>query len=525
MRYLLLISLVAAMGGLLFGYDWVVIGGAKPFYEPAFHITADPWLSGWAMASALVGCIVGAALSGFLADRFGRKRLLFLAGLLFTTTGIATALAWDFTWFNIFRLLAGVGIGLASSLSPMYIAEISPSKVRGRFVSINQLTIVIGIVLAQIVNFLIAQPTPTARQIHLVLTPASAVHQLTSTQQIQRAKALRITNPSAINKVKIQYPNLSATTASSPQSNPSDAQLEAVYIRNTWNGQRGWRWMFAAESVPAILFFIFLFVIPESPRWLLQANQFESAKHILTRVGGDTYANHQLNLIQQNIAQENVEKLSPRHLLSPKITPILALGIFLAVFQQWCGINVIFNYAQDVFHAAGYSVNQLMMQIVITGLVNLVFTVVAMASVDRFGRRPLMIFGAISLTCIYTLLSAGYFFHFTGWPMVVLIVAAIACYAVSLAPVTWVVISEIFPNRIRGAAMSIAVVSLWIACTILSFTFPLLNASIGTSGTFALYGIICLISMFIIIAKLPETKGKTLEQIEAQFLHRDAPTD
>ena len=504
------------MGGLLFGYDWVVIGGAKPFYEPAFHITGDPWLSGWAMASALVGCVFGAACSGLLADRFGRQRLLLLSGLTFTVTGIGTALAKDFAWFNVFRLIGGLGIGLASNLSPMYIAEIAPAKVRGRFVSINQLTIVIGILLAQIVNLMIARPTPTGSQLHLMLIPPAAVSHLSSEQARHRAAGLKLVNERALATVRREFPTLDLGQAAR-RPTVNNATLEAAYIRHTWNGQRGWRWMFAAESVPAILFFLLLFAVPESPRWLLQAGRREAARKIISRVGGSAYADQETARIEDNIRLDQAGKSKLRDLFDAKLTPILGLGIFLAVFQQWCGINVIFNYAQNVFEAAGYSVNQLMMQIVITGLVNLVFTIAAMGCVDRLGRRPLMLFGAASLTCVYALLSVGYFVHLTGWTMVALIVAAIACYAMSLAPITWVVISEIFPNRIRGTAMSVAVVSLWIACTLLTYTFPPLNAAVGASGTFGLYGAICLLSCVIIFFKLPETKGKSLEQIESEL--------
>jgi SP family sugar porter-like MFS transporter len=201
--------------------------------------------------------------------------------------------------------------------------------------------------------------------------------------------------------------------------------------------------------------------------------------------------------------------------------PVLGLGVFLAVFQQWCGINVIFNYAQEVFQAAGYKVGELMLSIVITGVVNLLFTFVAMLTVDRFGRRPLMLIGSGGLAVIYLLLGAGYYLNVKGAWMLVLVVSAIACYAMSLAPITWVVISEIFPNRIRGAAMSVAVLALWIGCTTLTFSFPALNRSLGAHGAFWLYGAICVIGYCIIAGKLPETKGKTLEEIEHEFTTAD----
>ncbi len=460
MSFLWLICLVAAMGGLLFGYDWVVIGGAKPFYEPTFGIADDSmdsaFWSGFAMSAALVGCVFGAILSGALSDKLGRKRLLILAGLLFTVSAVWTALSTHFLSFNLARFLGGLGIGLASNLSPMYIAEISPASMRGRFVSINQLTIVIGILAAQITNLAIAQPVQ------------------------------------------------------------EDASAEM--IRQSWNGTHGWRWMFAAETVPAAAFFVLMFFVPESPRWLVKNGQRDRARRILARVGGDDYAEGETREIAATISQEEVAQVRFSELVEPRLLKIVGLGVFLAVFQQWCGINVIFNYAQEVFQAAGYQVSDLMFGIVITGIVNLVFTFAAIFTVDRFGRRPLMLIGAAGLTGIYAVLGTGYYIQFKGLWMLVLVVSAIACYAMSLAPVTWVVISEIFPNRIRGAAMSVAVLSLWLACTALTFTFPMLNKTLGAHGTFWLYGLICATGFFVIWQRLPETKEQSLEEIERQLV-------
>ena len=456
MRFLWLICLVAALGGLLFGYDWVVIGGAKPFYEPFFGISGRSFLQGLAMSSALVGCLFGALISGALTDRFGRKRLLILAGLLFTLSAIGTAKAWGFASFNVFRWIGGVGIGLASNLSPMYIAEISPAAMRGRFVSINQLTIVIGILAAQLINWQIAQAVP------------------------------------------------------------DEATLD--FIRESWNGQAGWRWMFGAETVPASLFFLLMFFVPESPRWLAKYGRDKEALRTLTRVGGQAHAEAELAEIKATLAQEEIARVNFRDLVEPRLVKIIGLGVFLAVFQQWCGINVIFNYAQEVFQAAGYEVGDLMFSIVVTGVVNLVFTFVAIFTVDRFGRRILMLIGAGGLAGIYAILGMGYYQQSTGVHMLILVVAAIACYAMSLAPVTWVVIAEIFPNRIRGAAMSVAVFSLWAGCTALTFTFPFLKELLGSHGTFWLYGAICVVGFVVIWKKLPETKGKSLEDIERQLV-------
>ena len=457
MAFIWLVCIVAAMGGLLFGYDWVVIGGAKPFYEPFFGISdATPFLRGLAQSSALFGCLIGAVLSGIISDKSGRKRLLILSGLLFTVSAVGTAFARNFLFFNVFRIIGGIGIGLASNLSPMYIAEISPARMRGKFVSINQLTIVIGILAAQIVNWLIAQPVPEG--------------------------------------------------------------VSPEYILESWNGQNGWRWMFGAETIPASMFFLLMFFVPESPRWLLKYGRDEQAAGILSRLGGAKYAGAAIEDIKKTLAGEEIAHVNFRDLFEPKLRRIVILGVFLAVLQQWCGINVIFNYAQEVFAAAGYGVSGIMFNIVITGIVNLLFTFVAIYTVDRFGRRILMLIGAGGLAGIYAILGAGYYFQSTGIHMLILVISAIACYAMSLAPITWVVISEIFPNRIRGAAMSVAVSSLWIGCTVLTLTFPYLKAGLGAHGAFWLYGVICVIGFVVILIKLPETKGKSLEDIERELV-------
>jgi len=453
--YLVSICLISAMGGLLFGYDWVVIGGAKPFYEPFFGITSHAFLQGWAMSCALAGCLAGAVISGWLSDRLGRKKLLIFAAGLFVAASLGTGSAGSFNVFVLFRILGGVGIGLASNLSPMYIAEITPGKVRGRFVSINQLTIVIGILAAQLINWRIARPVP-------------------------------------------------------PGATTSD-------ILTSWNGQTGWRWMFYACTIPAGLFFILMWFVPESPRWLAQ-NSFNHAKarKILSKIGGDEYALSEFASIEKTL-NETKEKTNLRFLKQPGISKLLLLGIVLAVFQQWCGINVIFNYAQEIFTNAGYSVSDILFNIVITGCVNLIFTFIGMFTVDKLGRKALMLLGAGGLAGIYAVLGTMYFLHIQGLPLLIMVVIAIACYAMSLAPVTWVVLSEIFPNRVRGTAMSIATFSLWAACFVLTYTFPLLNQLLKASGTFWLYGGICLLGFLFILKRLPETKGKSLEEIEHEF--------
>ena len=450
-QFLLGITLVSAMGGLLFGYDWVVIGGAKPFYERFFDITNSPHLQGWAMSSALVGCLFGAIISGYLTDRFGRKIPLIIAAALFTISAIGTGAVDLFTPFIVYRIIGGLGIGLASAISPMYIAEISPAPMRGRLVSINQLTIVIGILAAQIINYLIAEKVPE-----------------------------------------------SATD---------------IEIVQSWNGQMGWRWMFWAETAPALAFFVLAFFIPESPRFLAKSGKSEAAFSILKRIGGRDYAIQEQKEIVETL-QGSDSKIDWKALKSKKVRPVLVLGIVLAVIQQWCGINVIFNYAEEIFTSAGFSVGDMLFNIVITGAVNLIFTILAMRMVDSWGRRKLMLLGFGGLTVIYFILGGSYFFDVKGLAILVLVMVAIATYAMTLAPVTWVVLSEIFPNKIRGAAMALATTALWSACFVLTYTFPILNKLLDASGTFWLYAFICLAGFLFILKKLPETKGKSLEEIE-----------
>jgi len=453
-RFVWSVCLVAALGGLLFGYDWIVISGADIFYEKFFALTTS-YQRGWAKGCALVGCLLGALLSGGLSDRFGRKRLLWFGALLFTISSIGTGLADQFHVFVVWRILGGAAIGLASNLSPMYIAEISPAHIRGRLVAINQLTIVIGILMAQVVNWLIAQPVPDG--------------------------------------------------------------ATAQEILASWNGQTGWRWMFGVTAVPSLLFLVGMFFVPESPRWLVKNGQRDRAGRVLARVGGSAYAASALADIEATVGKDT-ERVNFGELLEPRMSKILVLGVVLAVLQQWCGINVIFYYAKDVFQAAGYEVSAILLNIVILGLANLAFTFLAIATVDYWGRRALMLAGWIGLTVIYVLIGGAYSFDMKGLPVVVLVVAAIACYACTLAPVTWVVLSEIFPNRIRGAAMSIAVFALWTGCFTLTYSFPILNEWLGPAWTFWIYAIICLVGFAFVFVNLPETKGKTLEQIERELV-------
>lgn len=444
-RFTYFICFVSAMGGLLFGYDWVVIGGAKIFYEQYFGIVGNPALQGLAMSIALAGCLIGALTAGMLADRLGRKSLLLVSAFIFATTAYGTGAFDTFTPFLVIRFLGGIAIGIASGLSPMYIAEVAPASVRGKLVSLNQLTIVVGILGAQIVNWLL----------------------------------------------------VSDDTA--------------------WNIERAWRWMFWAAAFPACAFLLLALFIPESPRWLAMKGRTDKAFATLTQIGGKEYAAGEMRAFEQAEAEKQSQG-GLKLLFSKPYRLVLTIGIIIAVFQQWCGTNVIFNYAQEIFQSAGYDVDNTFINIVVTGIANLIFTFVAIYTVDRLGRRALMLIGAGGLAGIYAILGLCYYMEMSGVLMVALVVLAIACYAMSLGPVTWVLLSEIFPNRVRAVAVATGTFSLWVASCTLTYTFPFLNAGLGTSGTFWIYACICLAGFLFFLKKLPETKGKSLEGLERELL-------
>ena len=444
-RFTYFICFVSAMGGLLFGYDWVAIGGAKIFYEQYFGIVGNPAMQGLAMSIALAGCLIGALTAGMLADRLGRKSLLLVSAFIFATTAYGTGAFDTFTPFLVIRFLGGIAIGIASGLSPMYIAEVAPASVRGKLVSLNQLTIVVGILGAQIVNWLL------------------------------------------------------------------------VSDDTVWNIERAWRWMFWAAAFPACAFLLLALFIPESPRWLAMKGRTEKAFATLTQIGGKEYAAGEMRAFEQAEAEKQSQG-GLKLLFSKPYRLVLTIGIIIAVFQQWCGTNVIFNYAQEIFQSAGYDVDNTFINIVVTGIANLIFTFVAIYTVDRLGRRALMLIGAGGLAGIYAILGLCYYMEMSGVLMVALVVLAIACYAMSLGPVTWVLLSEIFPNRVRAVAVATGTFSLWVASCTLTYTFPFLNAGLGTSGTFWIYACICLAGFLFFLKKLPETKGKSLEELERELL-------
>lgn len=439
-RYLLTISMVTALGGLLFGFDISVISGTIPFLQDFFELNET--MKGWVVSSALIGCIFGASYSGRLGDKFGRKTVLMTISILFGISAIGSGLANTIPTFITYRIIGGIAVGGASVLAPMYIAEVSPAHLRGRMVSLNQLTIVIGISMAYFSNYF----------------------------------------------------------------------LLAV-------GENAWRWMFAAEAVPSLLFFVALFIVPESPRWLVAQNDEIKAHEVLKRVAGINFANFELSEIKESLAGGGGKRSKLSEIFKKKYSRILFLGIFLAVFQQWSGINVIFFYAPDIFAKANLGVDAALFQTTLIGLMNIIFTVLAMRVIDKIGRKKLMLIGAAGMVVCYLII--GYLFQIErtdDWLLLIFIIITPAFFAFGLGPTVWVVLSEIFPNKIRGAAMSVATLSLWLACYILTLTFPILVELFSAAITFWIYGLICMIGFVFIYKLLPETKGISLEKLEKQLV-------
>ena len=435
--YIFFISMIAAFGGLLFGFDIAIFSGTIPFIQPYYDLSEAQL--GWTGSSLYVGCIIGTLITGYVTDRFGRKPPLIGAAAIFMVSSVMMGWASTYTALIAWRIIAGIGVGAASMLSPLYIAEVSPAAIRGRMVSINQLTVVIGILLAYFSNYILA------------------------------------------------------------------------------DAQDNWRWMFTSGAVPASLFFLFVFFVPESPRWLLSNGQAEKAKSVLSKLLGLANVEAEFKKIQAGVQRE--VKRSFSDLIQPGITFVVLLGITIAVFQQISGANAIFFYAPIIFEKAGMNVKDQLFQQIMIGGINLIFTLVAMQLVDKLGRKKLMLGGASLMALWLFLVGLCYSLGLLqGYLLTVLVLAFIATYATTLAPVTWVLISEIFPTRIRGLAISVATCMLWVACFALAYGFPVLIEKLDAPHTFYLFSGICLVYFFILLRFVPETKGKTLEQFETEIV-------
>jgi len=454
LSYLIPICLVATLGGLLFGYDTGVISGAIEFLTVRFQL--DVVMKGWASGCVLIGCATGVLVVGPISDRFGRKKALLLAAMLFLVSAIGTSLPRDIWTFILFRWLGGIGIGIASMSTPIYIAEIAPAHLRGRLVSVNQIAIVGGIVVVYFVNYFIAR-----------------------------------------------------------------------YGDHAWNETVGWRWMFASGILPSAAFAVLLFSIPESPRWLVEMGRAEEAKTILTKVAGGEFAQAELASIREALSAErgNWAELFSRALRLP-----LAVGILLAVLQQVTGINVFLYFGTTIFKnmSASTGVDAGMLQQIIVGGASALSTVVAIASVDKWGRKPLMFLGAAGMGI--SLLAMGVMAQniadpstVSGW-MLLFIIIYVVCFGLSVGPVTWVILSEIYPTAVRGRALGLATFFLWMADYAVTQTFPMMDAKgswfvqrFNHAFPFYIYAVFCLALLLVVGLLVPETKGRSLEEIERSW--------
>ena len=444
-RFVYLISLIAAVGGILFGYDTAVISGAIGFLQTHFDLT--PALKGWAASSALIGCMIGASLAGISSDRYGRKKIMMISAIFFAISAIGSAIPPNLTWFVIARIIGGVGVGAASMLSPLYISEIAPAKIRGKLITLNQIGIVSGIVLIYFVNSLIA-------------------------------------------------------------GNSTE----------TWNISIGWRWMFASELIPSLLFFFLLIAIPESPRWLIKQGRNAEALTTLIKINGEQKAKTELTEIISTIGEKTATLAM---LFKPGIRIAFFIGIFLALFSQTTGINAIMYYAPEIFKEAGFGSGSALRQTVILGANNLFFTFVAFWLVDKVGRKTLLLIGAIGMAITLFLIGGAFQTGLSHGPWVLIFILLFgAFFSASFGPVTWIVIAEIFPTRIRGRAMAISTVTIWGACYLVSQSFPVLIAEVGAAFTFWIFMMFVLCSLIFVWWVIPETKGRSLEEIEKSWIKK-----
>jgi len=440
MKFVTLVSMVAALGGLLFGFDTAVVSGAIGFMQERFDLTEVQ--VGWAVSSLIIGCIVGAAGAGVLGDKFGRKKVLIMAAILFIIGSIGSAIPDTFNGYIIARIIGGLGIGITSTLCPLYNAEIAPAKYRGRLVALNQLATVTGIFLVYFINLGIAG-----------------------------------------------------------------------YGDHDWGVSMAWRWMFGVGVVPGVLFLVLLFFVPESPRWLIKQGKAAESLPILQKIHGDELARQEVLEIKESFKQESG---SIRQLFSPALRLALIVGVGLAILQQVTGINAIMYYAPEIFKEAGAGTNASLTQTILVGAINFLFTILAIWLIDKVGRKALLLVGSASMTVCLIVIGAAFQSGQPSGPLVLIfILLYVASFAVSLGPVVWVIMSEIFPNRIRGKATAIASMALWAADYVVSQTFPPLLGSIGPSVTFWIFGFMSLFAFLFTWRLVPETKGRSLEEIES----------
>lgn len=438
--YLFLVSLVAAAGGFMFGFDTSVISGAIEFISAPGVFDLDEIQKGWAVSCIIIGCMGGCVVAGPLSDRIGRKKTLLLTALVFLVSSLGCALTSDYTVFIVNRIIAGLAVGSASMLAPMYIAEVAPARHRGKLVSLNIFSIFLGQFAAFFSNFLLRD----------------------------------------------------------------------------FDGVDNWRWMIGIQAVPSGILFLLIFLIPESPRWLVKKTRSAEALNVLRRIGNPDSAAEELSNIQRSVSASSIGRFG--ELFRGRMLRMLIIGIALGVFQQVTGINVIMYYAPSIFVSAGFGMDSALMQTTLMGLVNLTFALASMLFVDRFGRKILMTIGATGMgVSLLTLALAFVTGNFQGYIVLACIMGFLACFGFSLGPVVWVIISEIFPNNLRSYAVAVTVFSIWASNFVVSFTFPLLLESMGGS-TFFIYSFMCFLCLWFVIRYVTETKEKSLEQLERELV-------
>jgi sugar porter (SP) family MFS transporter len=435
--YIYLVSAIAALGGVLFGFDLVIISGTVSFFSQ--HFLLNEYETGWAVGCINIGAAIGALIAGKWSSSLGRKKLLLICAALFALTGVGTGWADSFTLFVCFRMLSGVAVGAAALVCPMYIAEMSPTPLRGKMVSFYQLSIVIGILLAYLSNYLLLG-----------------------------------------------------------------------------TGENNWRWMFTSQSLPSLFFFIGLLFVAESPRWLVGKQKKEEARRVLVKIGDRDYASDEIASIEQSFKDRKSTLVSS--LFKKDIWHIIAIGMVVAVFSQAVGQNSLFSYAPDLFKGAGMQENSAFLQAIILGLINFIFTFIAIFTIEKIGRRTLLLYGSLLLCLDAIALTLCFYLQAPAIYTLIFVLAFIAVYAATLGPVTWVLLSEIFPNRVRGPAMSLAILCLWISNFLTTSSFPVLKQQFGLHFTFAIHAIICLFYFFYIKMRIPETKGRSLEEIEQSLV-------